>query len=195
MIDEREYLTHAAADPNHCAIGPAELNVRLQITKSMKVQDSISALRELAEELPRPEYPWEDKPRFTPPAAAGDIREYEQVAGFALPADVKEFFSLAGEVVGMSVHNGYWIGGIPKLIAMAKEVHIPGTSGGRSIIPIATDGGGNVFFLSDAGSVLRWQHETGELSEVSTSFSTFLERVGADWKAYVSNTPEWRYLV
>ncbi|MCP4549193.1 MAG: SMI1/KNR4 family protein [bacterium] len=161
----------------------------------MKVQDCIASLRELAEVLPRPEYPWEDTPQFTPPAATGDVREYEQVAGFELPADVKEFFSLAGDVVGMSVHNGYWIGGIRKLIAIAREAHIPSTSGGRSIVPIATDGGGNVFFLSDAGSILRWQHETGELSEVSPSFSAFLERVAADWKAYVSDTPGWSYLV
>jgi hypothetical protein len=161
----------------------------------MTVADSICDLRELAKKLPRPEYPWEEEPRFSPPAAESQVRALEQAAEFSLPPDVRDFFGEVGDVIAMSIHNGYWIGGIPKLIALSREARIPRTHNEHSVVPVATDGGGNLFFVSEAGAILNWRHDSGEFSEVSTTFGEFLELVVGDWRAYISNTPGWRYLV
>jgi hypothetical protein len=42
---------------------------------------------------------------------------------------------------------------------------------------------------------LRWDHETGSISEAAACFAEFLERVAADWAAYIADSPGWRFLV
>lgn len=155
------------------------------------MEASIVRLRELAHAIPRPGCEWEDPPRFDPPAPPEAIAAYERAAGFPLPADFRAFLAHTGGVVGMSVHNGYWLGGVERL-AVADT---PKVAGNERVAPVATDGGGNAFLLSEAGRVLRWDHEMGSVTEVAKSFADFLERVADDWAAYVADTAGWRFLV
>ncbi len=91
----------------------------------------------------------------------------------------------------MSVHNGYWLGGVERL----SVTDFPQIAAGERVAPVATDGGGNAFLLAECGRVLMWSREKGNFSEVACSFSSFLELVVADWEAYIFDTPRWRFLV
>ena len=152
---------------------------------------SVARLRELALAIPRPECEWEERPRFDPPAPPAAVAAFERAAGFPMPVDFRAFLARTGGVVGMSVHNGYWLGGVERLApdAFPREV------AGEPAAPVATDGGGNAFLLSAGGRVWKWDHETGRVSEVAASFAAFLVRVADDWAAYVADTPGWRFLV
>lgn len=152
------------------------------------------AVRRLALALPRPGCVWESQPTFDPPASPQAVATFERAAGFPLPADVRTFLALAGAVIGMSVHNGYWLGGVERLTACIGA-DFPREVAEELAVPIATDGGGNGFLMAAGGRVWRWDHETGTVSVVAASFAEFLEKVAADWAAYVADTPGWRYLV
>jgi cell wall assembly regulator SMI1 len=149
------------------------------------VEASIARLRELAQTMPRPGCDWEDRPRFDPPASRDAIGALERVAGFPLPTDLRAFFALTDAVVGISIHNGYWLGGAENL----ARGDFPRVAAGEPAVPVATDGGGNAFLLSASGRVWRWDHERGNETKVAESFTEFLERVAADWAAYISDTP------
>lgn len=95
----------------------------------------------------------------------------------------------------MSVHNGYWLGGVEKLVALIGANRVPRELAGEPSTPVATDGGGNSFLLSAGGRVWRFDRETGQVSEVAGSFTAFLEWVVADWSAYVAEAPGWQFLV
>ena len=152
----------------------------------------MTRLHELALALPRPGCDWEDRPQFEPPATPQAIVELERLAGFALPEDLRAFLGQTESIVAMSFHNGYWLGGINKLI---DGDSFPRVADGEAAIPVATDGGGNAFLLGASGRVWRWNHETDRLNLVVASFGAFLERVAEDWSAYVSEKPGWRFLV
>jgi hypothetical protein len=158
------------------------------------VTTSLARLRELALALPRPGCEWEERPTFEPPTSSEMVAAFEQVAGFPLPADFRVFLALTGAVVGMSVHNGYWIGGVERLARCIEAEGFPREVAGEMAAPIATDGGGNGFLLSASGRVWRWDHETGVVSPVVASFTEFLARVAADWQAYVDDSPGWQFL-
>src|SRR5262245_48246821 len=105
----------------------------------MSIATTLTRLRELARALPRPGCDWEERPRFDPPATPQAITELECIAGFPLPAEVRAFLAEAESIVAMSVHNGYWIGGIKQLVESGS---LPRVAEGEVAIPIATDGGG-----------------------------------------------------
>ncbi|QEL15348.1 SMI1/KNR4 family protein [Limnoglobus roseus] len=155
----------------------------------------LARLRELALALPRPGCDWEERPHFEMPTTSEHLTEYEQAVGFPLPGDVRAFLAEVGAVVGMSVHNGYWLGDVERLTCSVKYGDYPKHVGNDPVAPIATDGGGNAFLLSASGPIWRWDHETEKMSKVATSFAAFLDRVVADWEAYVSDTPRWKFLV
>jgi hypothetical protein len=141
------------------------------------VQASLARLRDLASALPRPSWPWESRPTFEAPAPPEAVAAFERAAGFPLPADLRDFLGTTGSVVALSVHNGYWLGGVERLTAWPQSAALPSSVAGERLAPVATDGGGNGFLISAAGKVWRWDHETGRLSVVATSFAEFLERV------------------
>lgn len=155
----------------------------------------VARLRELAQVFPRPDYEWEDRPRFDPPVTADTVQALERKVGFPLPVEVREFFTLTDGVIGLSVHNGYRIGGAELIASLIESGGIPREVPDGLTAPIAFDGGGNAFLLSSTGKIWRWDHETNGVSLVTDSFETFLLRVVADWEAYIDETPEWRFLV
>lgn len=155
----------------------------------------VARLRELAQSLPRPGCEWEDRPRFDGPAAADAVQALERKAGFPLPDEVKAFFALTDGIIGMSIHNGYHIGGTELIASRIASGDIPREVPDGLSIPIAFDGGGNAFLLSSAGRVWRWDHETNGVSRVADTFGTFLQRVVADWEAYINETSEYRFFM
>jgi hypothetical protein len=159
------------------------------------VAPSLARLRALAELIPRPGCDWEDQPTIAPPAAPQVIAELTSAAGFDLPADLLAFLADTAAVVGMSVHNGYHLGDPDCILAALRAGDIPRTVHGTRAIPVAFDGGGNAFLMSAVGEVWKWDHETGAVSPVASSFGAFLHRVALDWAAYVADTPGWRFLV
>jgi hypothetical protein len=95
----------------------------------------------------------------------------------------------------MSVHNGYWLGGVEQLSQSTARADFPHSVEGGPVVPVATDGGGNAFLLGPSGRVWRWDHETDSLVEIADSFQSFLERVADDWEAYLTDRPGWQFLV
>ncbi len=158
----------------------------------MPISTTVARLRELALAFPRPECDWEDRPRFEPPASPQAIAELERSADFILPAELREFLELTESVIAMSVHNGYWLGGITQIL---NGDNVPRVANGQTAIPVATDGGGNMFLLTCNGTICRWNHETAESQQVAASFGVFVERVAEDWAAYIDERPGWRFLV
>lgn len=156
------------------------------------VSTSLTRLRELAQALPRPGCEWEERPRFDSPGTPESVAELALLAGFDLPVELREFLEQSNSIVAMSVHNGYWIGGVKQLIGGGA---LPRTAEGEAAIPVATDGGGNAFLLSASGVIWRWDHEKDRVSRVAVSFGVFLEQVAEDWAAYISDKPDWRFLV
>lgn len=159
------------------------------------VADVLNRLRGLADLFPEGE-----GPTFSPPASADAIEALESALGFPLPAELREFLAQCDAIVAMDVHNGYWIGGTAELARSVGRGDFPGSmdSGGEriTVMPIATDGGGNAFLLTPAdGRVWRWDHETGTPSAVADSFVGFLERVAQDWERAASGDADWEYLV
>jgi hypothetical protein len=161
----------------------------------MSVGESLNRLRELAAAMPRPGCDWESRPEINSPATREKIVEFENAAGFPLPTDLRAFLHDTESVDGMSVHNGYWLGGIGALIKLIDSGTCPREAEGQRVAPIATDGGGNVFLIAESSRVYKWNHEDGRVMRVAESFADFLERVAADWNAYISDTPGWQFLV
>jgi hypothetical protein len=158
----------------------------------MSVSKTVALLRELALVFPRPECDWEDRPRFAPPATPQNIAELERATGFVLPDELREFLEQTESIIAMSVHNGYWLGGIKQLLGADG---VPRVANGETAIPVATDGGGNMFLITGKGKISRWNHETGEIKQVAATFGVFVERVAEDWAAYINGQPDWCFLV
>lgn len=157
-------------------------------------------------------YPVE-APTFGPPASWADIAVLEEKAAASLPADYKEFLQECGPVSAMGFHNGYDFLARPVIQRiMSQHVEVPRAvlrdDGRVSIVPIAGDGGGNLFLMATRPpfTVWKWDHETGAaqdraLSEGSTAllrvaenFTGFLRRVIEDWRHFVDEDTEWNYI-
>ena len=128
----------------HCTNPFASLDHRMSVATTM------TRLHELALGLPRPGCDWEDRPRFEPPATPQSVIELERMAGFALPGDLRAFLEQTESIVAMSVHNGYWLGGINKLVE------------GDTFLPRVAEGGG-----SDSRGHRRWRQRISAWCEWS----------------------------
>lgn len=161
----------------------------------MSIATNIERLHALAGFLPRPDCPWESTPQFLPAATDEQISKLAAATGFVLPRSLIDFFRLNDAVVGMSIHNGYYIGGADKLLRMIQRNDIFRVDDREPAVPIATDGGGNAFLIYGDGRVERWNHETEQCEFVADSFDDFLARVTEDWEAFVNDRSDWTYLV
>jgi len=159
------------------------------------VESTLARLRELALALPRPNCDWEQQPQFSQPATPESIANFERLAGFALPGEFCEFLAENDSVVAMSIHNGYFVGGLSQLARSVDRGDFPRSVHGNPAIAVAADGGGNAFLLAANGPVWRWDHDTGSVVQSAASFGVFLDRVAADWAAYIADTPEWSYMI
>jgi hypothetical protein len=99
------------------------------------IKASLARLRELALAMPRPGCDWEERPQFEPPPMLDQVVAFERAAGFAFPADLRAFFTDCGAVVGMSVHNGYWVGGVEGLTRSILRGDFPRSVAGEERIP------------------------------------------------------------
>ena len=118
--------------------------------------------------VPRPGCEWEERPRFDPPPSMDEVVALDARRASRSP-NLVGFFADTGGVVGMSVHNGYWLGDVVRLTRAIQRGDFPREVGGEMTIPVATDGGGNAFLMSSVGRVWRWDHETGDRSVVADS--------------------------
>jgi SMI1-KNR4 cell-wall len=159
----------------------------------MSIEHSLKRLQEIAQQLPREGCVWEKRPTFKPGATEELLYKF-QTASSAVPADLMRFLRQGEEVIAMGVHNGYRIGGLHWMSSYRPEMQPAVES--NNLIPVASDGGGNVFLVSrSSGHVLHWDHETRKLAAVANSFADFLARVVSDWEHYVSDERNWKYLV
>jgi hypothetical protein len=100
----------------------------------------------------------------------------------------------------MDIRNGYWIGGPVELSRSLRRHDFPKTIDIQDrtsrAIPVATDGGGNVFMLAEIdGSVWRRNHDTAAVQHVAQDFVAFLNRVAVDWMHDLEGDERWTYLV
>ncbi len=157
-------------------------------------------------------YPLE-APTFGPPASWADIAALEAQAASSLPADYKEFLQECGPVSAMYFHSGYGFLARPAIQRiMSQYVEVPKAvlreDGGVPVVPIAGDGGGNLFLIATRPpfTVWKWDHETGAaqdgaLSEgseallpVAENFTGFLGRVIEDSRHFLDQDTSWNYL-
>jgi hypothetical protein len=157
----------------------------------MTVETLLTRLRELAQAFPRPGCDWESRPVFLPPEDRAHVAAVLAELGEPLPADFLEFLRLSGGVVARSVHNGYQLCGADMICTDDWPPNrIAGTNGEEHVVTVAYDGGGNAFLLSPSTQLVwRWDHEAGGVRQVAASFTEFLERIAADWEAYVTDQP------
>jgi hypothetical protein len=159
------------------------------------VREIVARLRAVATRFPEG-----DRPTFAPPASTADVESFARAAGAPLPPVLREFFAITGEIVAMDVHNGYRVGGPAKLArSLARGDHYPNainlSPAGGPTVPCAGDGGGNGFDLAvHDGAVWFWNHETGVARKITTSFASFLERIGDDWEHAAAFDYTWHYL-
>jgi hypothetical protein len=168
--------------------------------KPLAVGNSLTRLQALAEAFPRQDCPWEERPQFEPPVRDEALEAIRKAAGAALPDDFVAFLQECGGIRAMGVHNGYWIGGTEALTDGRFRYSFPtavaGPQGTEAVFPVGTDGGGNAFLMTvHDGRVWRWDHETGHVRQVASSFSDFMERVVADWEHAIADDSTWEYLV
>ena len=178
-----------------------------------RVDDVLRDLRLLGAEIAGYDlgYPVE-KVVFEEGASASRIEQLASLAAEPLPADYRYFLSQCAGFVAMDFHNGYAMHTPELVMRMVRDPAGPkrlvaGTAV-ATLLPVAGDGGGNVFLLrlGAATPVLRWDHETGgsrpevssadpNLMIVADSFAAFLERIRDDWRHFLGPDPgSWTYI-
>jgi SMI1/KNR4 family protein SUKH-1 len=140
-----------------------------------------------------------ERPTFHPGASPEAISALQAVTAGPVPEDFAYFLSQCDSIIAMDVWNGYWIGGIEWLRRSVACGDFPSaiSEGGNpdSVIPVATDGGGNAFLLSlGSDKVWKWNHESGDATLVARGFAAFLARIVEDWEHFLSSDSTWSYL-
>lgn len=156
-------------------------------------------------------YPVEEA-TFEDGASAARIDELAALVGEPLPQDYRYFLTRCAGFVAMDFHNGYAMHP-PELVARmfrdsTAPKRLPAAPAGGALLPVAGDGGGNLFLLGlgATGAVLRWDHESGgarpddasgnpHLTLVADGFTAFLERIRDDWRHFLDPESEsWDYI-
>jgi hypothetical protein len=148
-------------------------------------------------------------PSFHSPASKAKIHALDVELAAPVPADYRAFLALCGRVSAMDVHNGYDLLPPPLALRIRRQDAIPKAIDAVAVLPIAADGGGNLFLLGvhPPHEVWKWNHEIGAardgalpseseaLSHVSYGFTAFLQRVVQDWEHFAEGDDAWPFLV
>ena len=145
-------------------------------------------------------------------AAASRIESIAALVAEPLPLDYRYFLSRCAGFVGMDFHNGYVMHTPEEVVRLCRQPGAPKrlttANGAVPVLPVAGDGGGNVFLLQlrPPHVVLRWDHEIGEardalpathpsLRAISDGFVSLLERIREDWRHFLGSDPtSWTYI-
>ena len=160
----------------------------------MTITSIIARLRDLAAAMPRDGCDWEETPSISSAAKSDDIEIYKGLAAFELPSDLMDFFSITDLVSGMTVHNGYAIGGIDNLIRSIRRRDFPTQIDNEPVVPVGTVGNVDTLFIDPQGVMYLWRHESGSATILANSFLSFLQRVADDWHAYVYVVDDWQFI-
>lgn len=149
---------------------------------------------------------------FESGAAASRIESIAALVGEPLPVDYRYFLSQCAGFSGMDFHNGYVMHTPEEVVRLFRQPGAPKrvmtVDGAVPVLPVAGDGGGNVFLLQLRlpHVVLRWDHETGETRDavpathrgvrpISDGFVSLLERIRGDWSHFLGSDPaSWTYI-
>ena len=153
-----------------------------------------------------------DEATFETGATEPSIEAIGAIVAAPLPIDYRYFLSKCAGFVGMDFHNGYVIHTPEEVVRLFRQAGPPKrvttSEGVIPILPVAADGGGNVFLLrlTPPHLVLRWDHEGGAPGDavpathrgfrlISDSFISFLERIRDDWSHFLGPDPaSWTYI-
>ncbi|HEY0075073.1 MAG TPA: SMI1/KNR4 family protein [Abditibacteriaceae bacterium] len=139
------------------------------------------------------------EPVFGTGSPQADIVSLEDAIKAPLPQDFVAFQELCGTISAMDIWNGYSIMGashIKSLFADTQLLHVFHTDSQSIMMPIGSDGGGNMFLMGFVGGnqILKWNHETDSQEKLADSFTEFLERMLEDWEHFVIQDANWKYM-
>jgi cell wall assembly regulator SMI1 len=162
------------------------------------VQTALDRLRALAARIPVIEstYPLLE-PSFAPGAPPDEVDALEATLAARLPGDYRRFLLLCSRVDAMDVWNGYAVHSPAQVQRILAAREVADRYGGEKLVPVASDGGGNLFFMTlPSGQILKWRQlvSTSPFIEVASSFTGFLERMADDWFHFIEDDREWQYM-
>jgi hypothetical protein len=142
-----------------------------------------------------------------------DVKALEEAAAVSLPDDYRAFLLQCGSLSAMDMFNGYALLEHTVVLGiMLEQVEVPRRvvrhPRPAPILPVAADGGGNLFLLAAEApfTVWKWNHEIGAaedgalpedspaLTPIGSTFSGFLRRIVEDWRHFVRDDREWPYI-
>ena len=194
-------------------VRPFRNRVAMTTDSTARIDSVLRDLQSFGAEIANRDFGYSvEEATFERGASVSRIAAIAAIIAQPLPIDYSHFLTKCAGFVGMDFHNGYVIhtpeevvrlfrqGGTPKRLTTA-DAAIP-------VLPVAGDGGGNVFLLQLAPPhfVLRWDHEIGDIGEevpathhcfrpISDSFVSFLERIREDWSHFLGPDPAaWIYI-
>jgi hypothetical protein len=164
------------------------------------VSAALERLRALARRISLIEYEPNYRlaePSFASGAASQEIAALEATLASPLPSDYRRFLILCSRIDAMDVWSGYAIHFPSQIQRILAAREVPDQHVGQKLVPIGSDGGGNIFFMAlPSGNVLKWRHDvsTSPFVELASSFSGFLERMAEDWAHFIDDDREWKYM-
>jgi hypothetical protein len=119
------------------------------------------------------------------PASGGDMDAVERYAGFALPAEYRQFVHRYGSAivgpyavygVGRSEAMGMNETSVVEVTERFRSKDWPGT---QDALVVAIDHTGNAFTIESDGRVRRYDHNSGQSEDVASSFEEFVLKIHA----------------
>jgi len=170
----------------------------LGVREMSSVHEVIARLRKSATAIPAIDsiYPL-DEPTFAPGASSDEIDSLEAMIGSPLPTDYREFLGMCSGLDAMDIWNGYSIHSPALVHQIVAAAEVPTEYENQRLLPVGSDGGGNMFFLSlPSGAMVKWRHDisTAPFVIIAPSFIGFLDRVAQDWSHFINGDSQWEYL-